>query len=588
MVQAIGQTSGKTLSVQINLGGVPMPDDFEVLSVKTHHGVNLVPEATVVIAGGDVASGTFSLSEASVCKPATDIEIQAGYDSKLKTIFKGVVTRQGIKAFAEGPSMSLTCQDKAASLKKAGETTEFHDMKDSDAITALFKRFGLQADVEPTAACLTRATINGETAWDYVLRRADFNGMIVTLKEGKATVAPPAFAAPAWSATYGDDILELNVDLDGASQLSQVNAQAWAPSQQSSISAKATEPEVNKQGNLTGLSLSNALSRGGEMLTTHAPLGEHELKTWADARLIKSRLSRFTGTVRVPGQPAIWPGDQLSLAGLGERFDGNGFVSAIAHDIANGNWTTVVTLGLDANAFPVANPHPSDMAITGGLQIAKVVKTDSDPQNEGRIKVVFPLNTNNENGAWVRLASPYASQKAGFEFLPEIGDEIVVGFLGGDPDAGVMIGALHSSARPASVVPNESNSTKSIISRSQLKMSFDDDDRVVQIETPGGHVVTLSDKDMAVTVSDSNGNTMAMTEGGIALTSLNDVTITAGKQLSLAAQNGISINTPSDVKISGANTEINADMSAKVSGGASTTLQSSGTTEVSGAMVMIN
>lgn len=589
MANSVGLNTDGPIQIDITLNGRAMPDMVALISVKIQHGINQIPRAYAVISDAGPSQQGFENASSDLFVPGTSIEIRAGYGAEdTAPLFTGEITGIGIKASATGATMSLTCHDRIASMNTARATTTFQDMKDSDAITSLFARSGLRATVEPTTEKRAYAVMSDETPWDYVRRRADFNGMLVTTRGGHTTVAPPAFATPVWVATYGNDILDLDIELDGAAQPPTVGAQAWAPEKQSTITATAAEPTVNKQGNLTGLSLSAALSVSGVQLTTQAPLDPTALQARADAALLRSRLSRIRGTVRIPGLSGVWPGDLLALKGLGPRFDGDGFVSGVEHVIEAGIWNSKVTLGLTADVFPTAKPHEPNAPTVSGLQIAKVIQISEDPENEYRVQVKFPQHTDADAGVWVRLASPYASDGAGFEFLPEIDDEIVVGFLGGNADAPVMLGALHSSARPAPITPGRGNNMKTIVSREQLKMSFDDDNKALHIETPGGHVVTLSDNDKSVKITDSNWNKLSMTEAGIDLSSPKDVNITAEGQLSLNGQSGIAIASASNVAISGANTSVEADEEVRVSGKMSAALTSDGQTTVEGTMVKIN
>jgi uncharacterized protein involved in type VI secretion and phage assembly len=224
-----------------------------------------------------------------------------------------------------------------------------------------------------------------------------------------------------------------------------------------------------------------------------------------------------------------------------------------------------------------------------GLQIAKVKQVYEDPQGQRRILVTWPLmGDGGSDGIWVRLAAPYASNNAGVVFLPEVGDEVVLGFLGSDPTAAVCLGSLHSSQLTAPFEPDDQNTDKGIVTRSQLKMTFDDVKKVTVISTPGGHTVTLSDDAQSVTIVDSNSNKMEMTSSGIAMSSPSDISISADGKVSIKGQGGIDISSPASVSMKGMSVSISADTSLSSSGGSDASFSASGTTTVKGAMVMIN
>lgn len=217
-----------------------------------------------------------------------------------------------------------------------------------------------------------------------------------------------------------------------------------------------------------------------------------------------------------------------------------------------------------------------------------MVSSATDPEGEGRIQVMLPLQKGDQNEVWIRVAAPYATENAGLEFLPEVGDEIVVGFLGGDPDAPIMLGALHSSARPPPLERDEQNSTKAIVTNSKMKIGFDDAKKILTVQTPGGHQIAMNDEAKSVIVADGNGNELEMTESGISLNSPKNITITASGSVSIDGSTGVNVKSSADVGLKGANASVEGQMAASVKGGASAELSAGGTTTVKGSMVTIN
>jgi uncharacterized protein involved in type VI secretion and phage assembly len=305
-------------------------------------------------------------------------------------------------------------------------------------------------------------------------------------------------------------------------------------------------------------------------------------------------MSRFSGTVAVPGNAGLKPGTQIELKGLGARFNGNAWIAGVRHAVEGGDWRTTLEFGLAPDWFAEANrdvsPAPAAAQRPGvsGLEIATVLKTDADPDGERRVQVSMPLRKDGAQGAWVRIASPFASNGFGMEFLPEVGDEVVLGFLSGDPDSAILLGSLHSSARAAPVVPDEKNTLKTIVTRAQHKLTFDDEKKIITVETPGGHTLVLSDEDKSITLTDSNENKIEMAEGGISLTSPKDIKMTATGSVAISGKAGVTVSSDADVKISGMNVSAEAEIAMTAKGNASAELSASGETTVKGAMVMIN
>jgi uncharacterized protein involved in type VI secretion and phage assembly len=189
---------------------------------------------------------------------------------------------------------------------------------------------------------------------------------------------------------------------------------------------------------------------------------------------------------------------------------------------------------------------------------------------------------------WARIASPYATKNAGIFFMPEVGDEVILSFVNNDPSFPMIIGSLYSSQRTSPFTPDQKNTNKAIVTNSQLKITMDDVKKVIQISTPGGHIVTLSDDQKTITIVDSNTNKMEMGSGGISISSPKDISIKATGQIQMQAQTSISIKATTDLSLQGLNVNAQAQVALKAQGQAQAELSASGQTTVRGALVMIN
>lgn len=596
MSESVRSDDSNLVTLEILIDGSVIPDTCFIHDVHIEHEINRIPSAQVSILDGSRAESNFALAASSLFELGANIEIKLGYHAKNRSVFKGLILRQNIRADPGGDSkLVLMCYDKAIKLTLARSSRQFFASTDSAIMTTLLTDAGLKADVESTTIEFEHQIQSFATDWDFLLSRAEANGQIVVANDGTVTVASPEFKKAKLKAVYGDSIGRVDLALDAAEQFDSIAASGWDPKVQKVVTETSTEPSVNGQGNSSGSKLAGALALRPMALQSPGNMSSAELKAWADAQLLKSRLARIRGTISFDGNSGIDPGDELDLDGLGKRFNGAGYVSAVRHQVSEGDWTTEVELGLprrffadanrDLNAAPAAGLKPA----ASGLQIGKVLQIHDDPQGERRVKVDMPLQGGGTGGIWVRNLSPYATRQAGIEFMPELDDELVIGFLDGDPGAGVVLGSLHSSDRPSSVVPDELNTIKAIVTNAQLKISFDDDRKIITIETPSAHKICLNDEEKTITLVDSNDNRVELDESGIALSSPKDISIKASGSIAIAGDKGVSIDTSAgDVSVAGMNVSIAAKTSLKAEGNASAELSAAGQTVVKGAMVMIN
>jgi len=341
--------------------------------------------------------------------------------------------------------------------------------KDSDVIGTLIGNAGLDKDIEATTTEHPELVQYYATDWDFMLNRAEVDGLIVLVDDGKVTVQKPAVStSPALVITYGDEIQEIHAEMDARPQLPSVTGTAWDFATQKPVTGASEEPIVNTQGNLDGKTSAKVLGVSGFDLQTPAPVPAAMLKTWANAQLLKSRLARIRGEVTFQGNAIPKPGTTIKLAGLGARFNGDAFISGVFHHMERGEWTTQVSFGLSPQwfteeQFDIEAPLTSGL-LPGiqGLQIGKVKKIHEDPDGENRIQVDVPMITPSGDGVWTRLATFYATNQAGAFFMPEVDDEVILGFLNEDPRYPIILGSVYSSKRKAPYTPDNKNTTKAI------------------------------------------------------------------------------------------------------------------------------
>src|SRR5688572_16457693 len=76
-----------------------------------------------------------------------------------------------------------------------------------------------------------------------------------------------------------------------------------------------------------------------------------------------------------------------------------------------------------------------------------IVKENNDPDKKGRVRVAYPWfegDSSEHLSDWAEVCSPYASSQAGFSFIPEKGDEVLVYLEGGQLDRPLVMGTLYS------------------------------------------------------------------------------------------------------------------------------------------------
>lgn len=583
--------------ITVTSDGTVVSTSVQIISISIQRSVNAIPQARLEINDGDIATGAFPVSEAAEFKPGAVIAIKAGYDDQEAQIFEGVVVRHGLH-IGDGNDARLVveCRDKATKMTIGRKHANYVDKKDSEILTSIIGTYGgLTADVTATTVQYKELVQYAATDWDFVVARAEVNGMLVVVTDGAVKVAPPDTATePALGISYGVDLMEFHADLDARTQLQSVQATAWDPSTLAIVQgAAATPPTLNTQGDLDGATLAQVASPASFDLRTSAMLDNGTLAAWGKARQVKAGLARIRGTMRFQGSALAKVGEQIAIDGVGARFNGNVFVTGVRHEIRDGNWVTEAQFGLAPDWFaerPDVHEPPAGAWVPSvqGLQIGVVKKLDADPAGQHRVQVSIPVTGAQTDGVWARLLQFYASSAFGAFFVPEIGDEVLLGYLNDDPSQPVILGSLYSAKNAPPYTLAAENNTKAVVTRSKVKIEIDDKDKVLTITTPANNKVVLSDKDKSILLQDQNSNKVTLDSGGITLDSPKDIKLTAKGGITLDAVSAISITSKADVKGAGLNVNLEAQVGFVAKGTASAELSAAGQTTVKGAMVMIN
>ena len=564
------QTDLVTFTLKAN--GEVVSAQYQVSYINISKEVNRIPSAKIIIYDGDAAAQDFSISNEETFIPGTEIEITAGYHSDESSLFKGIILKHSLKIRNDhSPLLILDCRDKAVKMTVARKNKYYYDTKDSDVVEEIATDYQIDTDIEDTNVQHEAIVQYDCTDWDFIMSRMEANGKLCFTDDGKLTAKKPDFSKDTvLDAVFGATMIEFDADLDPRNQYQSLKAKTWDYSNQQITLLDAEEPGFEENGNISSSNISSVLGITEYDLYSGEDVTENELQNLADARLQKARMSRCSGRVRFRGYGQLNPGDLINIGGVGERFNGKVFVSGVRHEITNGNWNTDVQFGLSNDLFthlPEVHSAPAADMLPAiqGLQIGVVTDLENDPESQDRIRVRLPIINADEDGVWTRVACLDAGNNRGTFFRPEIGDEVIVGFLNNDPRHPVVLGMLNSSAKPAPLTASNQNDEKGYVSRSGMKMIFNDDEKSLKIETPAGKKITLSESDAVMILEDENGNKISMDASSVSIESALNMSLKAGGDLTVEAVN-ITLSPSASFAMSSGGASLNAGSgSAKLS-----------------------
>jgi uncharacterized protein involved in type VI secretion and phage assembly len=201
-------------------------------------------------------------------------------------------------------------------------------------------------------------------------------------------------------------------------------------------------------------------------------------------------------------------------------------------------------------AFSISGLHPSSLlhllapesepAISSNLVIG-IVTDNQDPENLGRVKVKYPWLSADHSSDWARVIAVGGGKERGVQFLPEINDEVLVGFEQGDINSPYVLGGLWNG-QDAPVAP-----ASAIVKGGQVQRRI--------IRSRSGHEIVLDDSnsDASIIITDKAGNQITLDSQGraITITSTGDLKLKASGNMALEAQGRVSLKASGGVEIDG-------------------------------------
>lgn len=178
------------------------------------------------------------------------------------------------------------------------------------------------------------------------------------------------------------------------------------------------------------------------------------------------------------------------------------------------------------------------------------VTDNEDPNNLGRIRVQFDWQAQLDDGMmtpWLRMAQPYAGGGKGFSFIPEIGEEVMIDFEGGNAERPYVKGTLYNGVGDpdGKWLPNNnsSNQIKAIRTRNGHTIEIHDegDNGYIRIydNEKENYILTFSTDEKLIKL-ESTGN--------IELYAKNDIIMHAGHDINASADNDVFIAAGNDMQ----------------------------------------
>ncbi|MFI6948008.1 VgrG-related protein [Streptomyces sp. NPDC050422] len=540
---------------------------------------------------------------------------RAGGDTAPKPLLEGVVTALEVELDETGTFTVVRGLDESHRLLRGRRVASYQNMTLADICGQVAQRAGLKpGTVDVAGPVIEHIAQPNVTDWEFVRGLAEEAGAQAYVRDGQLHVTRPAeaSAAPDGSARadrdplvleLGDNLLRCRAGVSAAEQVSEVEVRGW------DVGAKA--PVVGRAPAGT----SSTLELGVTAAEVSAPFGEARFVVTDAAygaqaqvdRAAKALAERIAGSFAeleavIRGNPEVRAGSAVALNAVGAPFEGRYTVTSSRHvfDAVRGyeTWITVSgqqersLFGLTGGGGQGAQGPSGRCA---GLVSGTVTDTH-DPEGSGRVKVRFPWLSDEYASDWARTAQS-GGTGGGEAFIPEVGDEVLVGFEHGHLDRPYVLAGLYNgkdrpgggggdpggAAGPAGDGSDLVDPTTGAVNRRAFASKSGNQLELLDAAN-GPQGVRLRTGDGKLTIDlDRRGTAVVINSDG-------SVTIEAKEQVSVKAAKGVALDAGRGaLELTGDSVTVTSRSGVALNGGnGKVALSTGGAVEVQGGQVTVN
>lgn len=542
----------------------------------------------------------FADPEHQLVAKAPGFDAEVGVEIGGKAVFAGVVTGVSLERREHATSdLVVVADDGAHKLASRSTVTTYVKMTAADIVKKLAAEAGLQTRTATTT-----------TKFECVLQTDTDLAMVdeLTAREGLdwwfegATLHVAKPEATTTVELGREELLAVTVRASGL-QRTEVSVSGWDLLSKKPVAASSPSAKPPAPAESTMASRAYAASRPGKgkaLVSALSPLtdGEATVLSEAIAGQVSARGVVVRGTTHV--DPRIALGTKVKLIDAGPA-NGTYPITQVEHAWSPSGFRTRFTAGERRPTMLVdtLGAHAGASLRRGALEhgglVIGVVTNINDPDKLGRVKLKLPAISAEMETDWARVAMAGAGPDRGVFFLPEVNDEVLVGFEGSDLRRPVVLGGLYNGkdkpkAYDASGTPTTGGrritSKKGYIVELADGTAPDQQHVLLQLDDVKAKIRLGKDK---VEVESPAGKPISLKSG--------DSSIEIGPDGSITIKGvKVTIEAKTELKLSGANASIAAQAKAELSGQAAVSVKSGGMGEVAatgpltvkGAMVAIN
>ncbi|MDX2228494.1 MAG: VgrG-related protein [Leptolyngbyaceae cyanobacterium bins.349] len=566
-----GINSYYTANPMLKIGGMDAPEKLmeDILQISIEESLHIPSMFTLVIRNsafpGQVGQSVEQTSNAESSNPMWEHErlfsigkaIKIGFEIETKGngwVIDGEITAIETH-FTSGSQAPLIIRgyDCSHRLYRGHHNRSFQNITDQDIVNKIIGEVGITAGtIDDTSVVHEYVFQENQTNIEFLRERAARNGFELFVQDGKLNFRKPS-KQRSLDLEWLRDLTSFQVRVTSAEQVSSVEVRGWDYTLKQAIVANKSQANI-LTSNEFGQGKNSSSAFQGQPTGPKVVLVDQPVYTNAEATKMAEALfyelsDEFVhADAQAIGDYEIRPGRVVKIAGRAMgKYEGEYYVTETQHVYSERVYRTAFSVrGLRGGSL-LSLLSPPQHPQVGQTLLIGIVTNNSDPKKLGRVRVKLPTLTEEHESHWARVVAIGAGQDRGFDCLPEVDDEVLVGFEHGDIHRPFVIGGLwNGKDAPPETVTNSVSGSKvrlrTFKTRAGHYLQFVDEDKGaskkgVCIKTAGGHKIYLNDTEKRIEVTTNGGHFLKLNDLdlSISLESKGSISIKASTTLDLQA-----------------------------------------------------
>ncbi len=539
-------------SCQVLVHGQAMPSSYQLITLQVKQGYQHITSAEVIFKQtADLGADPESKLLLSGLKfEGAPLKVKATNGKEEISLFEGYVVKYRFTASSAGVRFHITAKTLAINLAQRVVTETYASRTDQEIIDDMVSASGCSLNAGNTMGAFkvkhTQLVKTGINDWDFINIRAEANSCFVYTEKDDVVLDKPSMVPDPMktiSATLGGEVYELVLDEDERKYQWESRVIGFnLDSHETEAATENAEPAMGKV-------------KGKKDIINYKAFNDMEDNDLLDAESQRKKYSKKNGTVQIKPQLKARPGWLVDISGYNSLIDGKYLITSVMQDYSDGIFSTYLQFGLNYLRYE-EKFHLTQHLIQPVLVTGIVKKLEKDPDNLYRIQVKISNWDKAQEMIWARMSTVYAGDKHGLVCLPEIDDEVIIGFMGTGHDTPVVLGSVFSPKNIPHTEFKDDNHEKLFVTRKGMKWLWNDDKGIHEISTPNGNKIRISEEDKSIVLEDENQNKVEMNQSSIEINGSKDVVIKAAANLKMEGA-AVDIKASGNVTIKGSMVMIN-------------------------------